>query len=71
MYSHKVHYATITPQAMQSSAMNAIPGFGLTDCAYPLPIMATWPYNTINETTGVRVAGTTYATTIQDNIQIN
>lgn len=71
LYSHKVHYAVITPSVMQTSANNALPGFGFGGCAYPLPIVATQPFSTINETTGVRVLGTTFPDTINDSEMTN
>lgn len=66
IYHHEIHYATISPQVMQASAMNALPGFAFGGAAYPLPIVATQPFSTINETSGARVLATTFADTIND-----
>lgn len=66
IYHHEIHYATITPQVMQASAMNALPGFAFGGAAYPLPIVATQPFSTINETSGARVLATTFPDTIND-----
>jgi len=50
IYQHKVHYACIAPQIMQTSAMNALAGFD--SCHYPLPIVANQPYSVITPSAG-------------------
>lgn len=73
LYQHKVHYAAITPQVMQTSANNAVTGFGFGNAYYPLPIVANVPYSAISTGPVPAAAGTvTFAAkpVVQDNEQI-
>lgn len=55
---HKVHYATITPQVMQTSGINAIAGFTIGQCGYPQPVIANYPYSAVSTGPVPAAAGT-------------